>query len=71
MKYTPNPDATRALAQIQPRDPEARLHVLVLRWALGDYCTRPGCEGEHRALGLCDKHYRQHQRAMSNEAATI
>ena len=70
MKYTPDPAATRALALLTP-DPDAAFHVLVLRWALGDFCTRPGCEGTHYAMQLCNRHWRAHQRAVRNEAAGI
>lgn len=49
-------------------DPYAPDHVLILRWALGDFCTIPDCWTPHRALGLCDRHYRGHRRATRNEA---
>ena len=60
-----------AIVTLTPPDPDAALHLVQLRWALGDFCTIPGCPNPHKALCLCDTHYRAHVRATRNEAFTI
>lgn len=49
-------------------DPHAAAHRLIIRWALGDFCSIPSCWKPHKALGLCDTHYRKHRRATRNES---
>jgi hypothetical protein len=60
--------AARVALHILGPDPAAPAHVLILRWALGDFCTITDCWQPHKALGLCDTHYRGHRRATRNEA---
>jgi hypothetical protein len=67
-----DPANTRTAAAVEHHilgpDPHAADHVLILRWALGDFCAIPGCWKPHKALGLCDTHYRSHRRAVRNES---
>ena len=60
-----------AIVTLTPPDPDAPLHLLQLRWNLGDFCAIPGCPNAHKALQLCDTHYRDHLRATRNEAHLI
>ena len=60
-----------AMVYLAPPDPDAPLHLMQLHWALGDFCTIPGCPNPRRALCLCDTHYRAHVRATRNEAHLI
>ncbi len=59
----------RALLRALPPDLEADQHWATLGRALGVVCTH--CHRPTAALGMCDGHYRRHQKATSNEAASI
>ena len=64
-------DYAAVILHLMPPDPDAPLHLLQLRWNLGDFCAIPGCPNAHKALQLCDAHYRGHLRATRNEAHLI
>lgn len=52
-------------------DPEADDHWLELARAVGSACAVEGCFNVMRAKGFCDTHYRQHLRAIQNDAHLI
>ena len=62
--------AAAILTSIGP-DPHAPQHLATLRRAIGQHCAIQGCDNDHRSSGYCDTHYRQHTRALANEAHTI
>jgi len=52
-------------------DPHAPQHLATLRRAIGQHCAIQGCDNDHRSSGFCLNHYKQHTRALANEAHTI
>ena len=71
LMVTPIQEAAAAILQNIGPDPYAHEHLRALRRAIGASCAIKDCDNEHRSSGFCDTHYRQHTRALANEAHTI
>lgn len=52
-------------------DPAAVEHWVALGKATGDVCRIRDCHEHSDALGMCQSHYKRHNRAVANEAALL